>query len=58
MNITLPMSDTERHIQSIRRAVDHTVSEIDAARRKLADLEAELRGLQYALELVSPKPST
>lgn len=55
MHITMPPSSTEQNVAAIKRAIDGKVREVDQTSRKLDDLRAELRGLNAALEAISPK---
>jgi hypothetical protein len=54
MHFHVPRSETENNIAAIKRAIDHKATEVDLARRRLTDLQAELRGLQAALHAISP----
>jgi hypothetical protein len=55
MQVTLPPSEREMNAQAIKRAIDRKKLEVDQARQKLVELQAELRGLNIALETIEPK---
>ena len=55
MHITIPPSKNDLNISAIQSAIARKKSEIEVAKLKLNDLLAELRGLQAALEIISPK---
>lgn len=57
MQLTMPPSTTETNVAAIKRAIDSKVREVDQTSRKLDDLRAELRGLNAALEAISPTTS-
>lgn len=57
MNLTMPPTDKEMHVNAIKRAMDSKASEVEVAQRKLTDLQAELRGLQIALRAINGEPT-
>ena len=52
MHVQIPPSEKELNIAAVKRAIDRKQSEVEIAQRKLTDLQAELRGLQIALEAI------
>ena len=55
MQIYMPPSDKEQNIEAIKRAIDRKRTEVEQARVKLSELQAELRGLDIALETIGGK---
>lgn len=53
MNITIPPSETDRHISSIKWAIERKQAEIDKAHCNLDGLNAEMRGLKAALDIIT-----
>lgn len=53
MNVTIPPTEKEMNIASIRRAADAKRRDVEVAEKKLSELKAELRGLTQALEVLS-----
>lgn len=49
MHVQIPPTETENNISAIERAIERKAIEVDQARTKLAELQAELRGLNIAL---------
>ncbi len=54
MHITIPMSETDKNVEAIKRAIENKIKECDQARDKLSELQAELRGLRAALKIIAP----
>lgn len=54
MQVHVPPSEKEQSIEAIKRAIDRKRSEVENAQRKLGELSAELRGLNIALDTISP----
>jgi hypothetical protein len=53
MHINMPPSDTERNIESVKRAVERKRAEMLKARDHYNNLQAELRGLEEALGVLA-----
>lgn len=49
MHVHIQPSETENNISAIQRAIERKAIEVDQAKTKLAELQAELRGLNIAL---------
>lgn len=52
MQIMIPPSDTEQNIEAVKRAVERKRVEMNKARDVFANLQAELRGLEEALDVL------
>jgi restriction endonuclease S subunit len=57
MHMTIPPTDTQKNIEAIKRAADAKRHEVELAQRKLTELQAELRGVNIALETLEGKPT-
>lgn len=57
MDMTIPPTDTQKNIEAIKRAANMKRQEVEAAQRKLAELQAEFRGLCIALDALEGKPT-
>lgn len=55
MHITMPPSENDQNIASIKRAIDRKASEVEKAKSTLSELQSELRGLQIALDAIGGK---
>lgn len=52
MHITMPPTDRDTDIASIKRAIERKAREVEKAELALVELRAELRGLNAALDVM------